>query len=724
MHSMPLITWILDTLYVVSDFSGHILLLTELGAVVGIIFLGLGRSYGLPRLFWHEHPVKQGIAGFAAALLASGLFFVSSLLVQRPEFGRKPNVIVAAMPVHEYLLRCAVALAVALVIPLYFFLKGAAGVRPKKRWPMAVGAVCAAVLTVALVSFGDWMARSLSPGICAALPDDAGGLLDINGRCVDVVHLHVLATSFSAVLITVYLLAAFFDRVVVPPAAGICILLGLLAAALGSFSFWLGNTHILVVIGLIALLVRVAGQSMYPRRITNFEDHYAPERLAHLADYEVNRPTIAGLVRQDAIPWRSSLPFAQGKRPLVLVCASGGGLRAAAWTTAILCALERKLPGFPYHIRLVSGASGGMYGAGAYVATLKPPPASLPHSNDDLHTISHNELFDGVTQDCLSLLTQRLVFRDAISTWIPRPEWQDRGAALEEAFLQNVPDAFGKTFGEMAPGEAAGWRPSLVYCPMLAEDGRRLVISNLDLDFLLVQEGPRVGHRKDVMYSRAGYELARLFPGTLQGFPIRVATRLSASFPYLSPAAVLPTSPRRRVIDAGYWDNYGTSIACGWLEACVSGDPRAGDLKRWLREHVSGVLLVQIRDAVEARSADGTDFRLEQRRPPSEMTRGLEGLTSPATGALSARESAMLFRNDELVELVARRCNAEFWPGVFSTGAFCFRGNVSLSWSLTEMEKGKLRRGADRAVEQRAKELEAFWKEHLGVGLTVESKVA
>jgi hypothetical protein len=356
-----------------------------------------------------------------------------------------------------------------------------------------------------------------------------------------------------------------------------------------------------------------------------------------------------------------------------------------------------------------------MYGAGAYVSTLQPPPKSLPRQTDELHTITPKMLFDSVTKDCLSLVTHRLVFRDLISTFLPATNWQDRGTALEEAFEQNVPAAFGKTFGEMAPGEAAGWRPSLVYCPMLAEDGRRLLISNLNLDFLLLQEGPRVGHANEVTYSRAGYELAHLFPGVLANFPLRVATRLSASFPYLSPAAVLPTSPRRRVLDAGYWDNYGTSVACAWLEACVGGDARAGDMQRWLRENVSGVLLIQIRDIVERRSADGTDFRLEQRTPPSEMERGLEGLTSPALGALSARESAMLFRNDELVELVARRCNIEFGPDFFSTATFCFRGNVSLSWSLTDMEKGKLRRASERAVEEQGAHLEAFWKTHAGI---------
>lgn len=712
---MPVFLWVLDTLRVVVDFSSHLLLLAEIASVAGIIFLGLGRSYGLPRLFWHEHPVKQGIAGFSAMLLANGLFFVSSLLVQRPEVIRQSDAVVAAMPVREYLLRCTVAFLVALILPFMLFLRGAAGVRPRTRWPMLVGALGAMALTLAFVSLGDWMARALSPSICAVLPGNAVESLEIDAPCVKVVHLHVLATSFSVVLVVVYLLGAFVERVVIPPAAGICIILGLIAALLGSFSFWLGGTHVLLVIALLALVIRLAGQSMYPRRVTGLDAYYAPDKLARLAKYEVHSHAQSALIRQDTIPWHSTVPFARGKRPLVLVCASGGGLRAAAWTAGILCALEQKLPGFPYYIRLVSGASGGMFGAGAYVATLKMPPKILPQRSDALHTISPRAIFDGVARDCLSLVTQRLVFRDIISTLLPNPNWRDRGAALEEAFHQNVPEAFGKTLGDLAPGEAAGWRPSLVYCPMLAEDGRRLLISNLDFDFLLVQEGPRVGHPQDVTYSRAGYELGRLFPGELGKFPLSVATRLSASFPYLSPAAVLPTSPRRRVLDAGYWDNYGTSIACAWLESCVSGDSRAGNMQQWMRENVSGVLLIQIRDIVERRSAEGTDFRLEQRRPPSEMERGLEGLTSPAVGALSARESAMLFRNDELVELVARRCNDEFGPGFFSTATFCFRGNVSLSWSLTDMEKEKLRRAAERVVEEQATDLEAFWREHGGM---------
>ncbi|HEX9493697.1 MAG TPA: hypothetical protein VGA33_10565, partial [Thermoanaerobaculia bacterium] len=57
------------------------------------------------------------------------------------------------------------------------------------------------------------------------------------------------------------------------------------------------------------------------------------------------------------------------------------------------------------------------------------------------------------------------------------------------------------------------WRPSLIFSPMLVEDGRRLLVSNLDLRFLLENHGPRLGPpANDPVYSRSSLELFRLMP--------------------------------------------------------------------------------------------------------------------------------------------------------------------------------------------------------------------
>ena len=62
---------------------------------------------------------------------------------------------------------------------------------------------------------------------------------------------------------------------------------------------------------------------------------------------------------------------------MVIVVASGGGIRAAAWTFLVLSELEARFADegipFPYHVRLITGASGGMFGAAYYVRSLRAP---------------------------------------------------------------------------------------------------------------------------------------------------------------------------------------------------------------------------------------------------------------------------------------------------------------------------------------------------------------
>lgn len=63
--------------------------------------------------------------------------------------------------------------------------------------------------------------------------------------------------------------------------------------------------------------------------------------------------------------------------PLVVIAVSGGGLRAAAWTFTVLRTLEERFAAdgidFTGQVRIISGASGGMFGAAYYVSTLPQP---------------------------------------------------------------------------------------------------------------------------------------------------------------------------------------------------------------------------------------------------------------------------------------------------------------------------------------------------------------
>ena len=150
----------------------------------------------------------------------------------------------------------------------------------------------------------------------------------------------------------------------------------------------------------------------------------------------------------------------------------------------------------------------------------------------------------------------------------------DRGTALEKAWEERpaqgrgifLGGGLGTQFQGLASGEQDGWRPSLIISPTIVEGGNRLLISNLALEGL-----------------GGGYEFFRLFPGA--DLKLSTALRMNAAFPYVSPAVNLPTRPLRRVIDAGYLDNYGIDLATEWLERH----------KEWLVNNLERVILVQLR---------------------------------------------------------------------------------------------------------------------------------
>ena len=53
---------------------------------------------------------------------------------------------------------------------------------------------------------------------------------------------------------------------------------------------------------------------------------------------------------------------------------SGGGIRASVWADTVLRRLEQELgANFPYHIRLITGASGGMVSASQFASSLAEP---------------------------------------------------------------------------------------------------------------------------------------------------------------------------------------------------------------------------------------------------------------------------------------------------------------------------------------------------------------
>lgn len=226
--------------------------------------------------------------------------------------------------------------------------------------------------------------------------------------------------------------------------------------------------------------------------------------------------------------------------------------------------------------------------------------------------------------------------------------------------------------GRLRLADLPGWRPSLVSTPMMVEDGRRLLISNLDFAFatrnvggLLLEpssrkiERPTIQwgdfdlsiHEEDDVFSLSAVEYCHLFPDA-HDFQVTTAMRMSASFPWVSPAINLPALPPRRVVDAGYYDNYGGNLSALWLSK-MSGR---------LEAKTSGVLVVQIRDNVSQGARTEIDFdRIEAADSPlgrlvwhggsKVVGPGLQAISTPLISLTNARTWTMAFRNDEQVDL-------------------------------------------------------------------------
>jgi predicted acylesterase/phospholipase RssA len=412
---------------------------------------------------------------------------------------------------------------------------------------------------------------------------------------------------------------------------------------------------------------------------------------------------------------------AGGKKPMVVVVASGGGIRAAAWTFLVLTELEARfaeegIP-FPYHVRLVCGASGGMFGASYYTTSLRGP-AEMSWGDDRRQEMAHR--LNKLTQDWLTPISESLVTNDVPGFFSPFPCPTDRGMALERAWSKGLDGELDVTFEQLAERERAGWCPSIAFSPMMIEDGRRLLISNLDLRYPASNDGHLLEYDPDLPknladlnrnYSHDGLELFRMFPASRGRFALSTAIRMSASFPFLSPAVSLPTKPRRRVVDAGYFDNYGVSLAAAVLFSKKNTD--------WVRENVSKVVVLQIRDG---QSDDERQLRVipDAKRAKgvgSLLSRSLEEITSPLEGLSNARVGTCSFRNDGLLELLSvyfEQIRNEPASGdlpqanrFFTVVNFEFPGHVALSWHMSKGEQEQIRRTFEDKNDDRCAELDS-----------------
>jgi hypothetical protein len=561
----------------------------------------------------------------------------------------------------------------------------------------------------------------------------------------EVIGLRSRALTSMIVLLAVF--AAFYYIVLshvlydeVSAAVAICALLGLIAMFFGVVGCFTQVWRLPIMLALIGLGL-ATNNGTFKLTFPGLESYYEVDpdtglrRLQSLDRYQRRVADVeakgdrkewdreSGLLSSaEALKsWQGRLAGGgrEAKPKLVVVAVSGGGVRSALWTTHVLVELENELGrpgagpaasgreahGLHDHVRLITGASGGMVGAAHYVRAIYNGRLNEVQNANPIDSLGRYPGFkDGlaftysIPTNGLEPVARQLALGDLPSIYWPGEPSTDRGRVLEDTWK-----ALGDlTFQLLRPFERDGSVPSLALTPMIVDDGRRLIISNLDMAALTVtrastltgREGPAAPAE---LLSRSTVEFFRLFPTAAQTLPVRTAVRMNASFPWVSPSVDLPTDPPCRIIDAGLYDNYGVDLAARWI----------AHNREWLGENTGGVLLLQIRDWLSEQQH--RDLVVYQGRPAREWGRSFQFLTSPLEGLDKARQSINSFRNDELIVGLDAWFNEDVYEHqgrttkpqapFFTTIVFESPAEVALNWSMTGKEVREILRGMGQRVD-------------------------
>jgi len=327
--------------------------------------------------------------------------------------------------------------------------------------------------------------RTLNEKVEASSPDASG----------NVIYEYLISRKNFAILVTIILLTyvifenIFFysdTRALLPASLTICYLLAW-AALVWFATYGKTGTRIVMVLILPFIMGFTNGRDPYKLMFPGLEEYYASDPKIEVTIGKSNvRP---GSVR-DPCPldniavlksWRRTFretTGTQAKPKLVVVAVSGGGIVAATWTALCLTEIERRYPYFPCHVRLITGASGGMVGAGYYVTTLFRVPVGK--RDDSLRT----KIVKAISSDSLTPTLNHMVLSDLPRVFLSCRQRWDRGRILELQWEKDTEGALAATFASFHGTEAKGAIPSLIISPTLIEFGSPLLISNLNLSFL------------------------------------------------------------------------------------------------------------------------------------------------------------------------------------------------------------------------------------------------
>lgn len=463
-------------------------------------------------------------------------------------------------------------------------------------------------------------------------------------------------------LLLIFGIGIFQDTAVfqIPAGASLVLLMTILVMATGALSFWLRAWVVSAVILLLFIFNFYTSQFnsayVYPAYGLDYKTEPSPynlETINALATQEEATKSKAYWIEM-LENWKAQT--GEAKPRMVFVAVSGGGQRAALWTTNAMQNVDSVMNGdLMKETFLITGASGGLIGA-AFFRDL------YWKGNDTSDKVHLKEVGNEILNPLIfTLLVNDLFFKIKKFNYAGQSYMKERGYVFEESLKENMNGMLDYTISDYRQAEYDGEIPKMLVIPLITNDGRKLYIS---------PHPTEVFNGRDEQSSLVqGVDLRKLLVGHQpDSLRFLTALRMSATFPYVVPSITLPTDPPVQIADAGISDNYGIVDALSFLQL----------FRDWIKENTSEVVLLSIRDS-----------RKEEELKAPEKQNIAERFFSPIQSVYKSWDKVQTIKNDQFYELVKRDFGDQL-KRVELQYAVSDENRASLSWRLTEIEKADI----------------------------------
>ncbi len=418
-------------------------------------------------------------------------------------------------------------------------------------------------------------------------------------------HLNALVIQLVGIMILVALGALIdYSAFRIPAAASFFLMLSIFTAIIGAITYWFAEWKVTILIIFLIVVNFITSFDIFSHKNPAYGLDYrsipAPYAYQNLQDLCTPEQVEEDKKNTEAIleNWKENVsPGNSGKPKLIIICASGGGLKSSIWATRVVQQADSILSGrLLDQTVLITGASGGMLGL-AYLREIyrrqqlgEPVSIYAPHH------------LDNISKDLLNSLAFTLVTNDLFLPWAKFETGgytyrKDRGYIFEQQLNENTGNIFKKTIGDYHLPEQTALIPMLYLTPSVVNDARRMIISPQGVSFMMV---PPVGVERPSAIEIDAIDFGKLFARQdAENLRFSSALRMNATYPYILPSVYLPSSPKIEVMDAGFRDNYGILSATRFIQV----------FQDWIQENTSGVVLLQISSSEKIEEITPSDHK-------------------------------------------------------------------------------------------------------------------